>query len=245
MIATLRNRFRLYPKRAASIPVRMRHPGRFRVIDRVAADGRTYLSYLSLWDPVQRVEHLEKTAAPGIFIEAGCALGGSAVVIASVKNPQRVFRVYDTFGLIPPPSIKDGEDVLSRYENIRCGRAVGLGGDTYYGYQEDLLGQVRDSFARYGYPVDRNSIELVQGFFEDTLAGDEPVAFAHIDCDWYESVTTCLSRIVPRLIPGGILVLDDYDHWSGCQHAVDDFFAQRRQEFTFEHRLAMHIVRLS
>ena len=65
MIAALRNGFLLYPKRAASIPVRIRHPGRFRVIDHVAADGRTSLSYLSLWDLVQ--EHLERISAEGIF----------------------------------------------------------------------------------------------------------------------------------------------------------------------------------
>jgi hypothetical protein len=245
MTPNLRRQLRRYPARILSIPVRMRHPGRFRVIDRVVADRRTYLSYLALWDLVQRVEQLERASAPGIFIETGCALGGSAVVIASVKNPQRIFRVYDTFGLIPPPSNKDGDDVRSRYENIRSGRAVGLGGDTYYGYQEDLLGQVRNSFAHYGYSADSSSVELVQGFFEDTLIGSEPVAFAHIDCDWYESVSTCLDRIVPRLIPGGVLVLDDYDHWSGCRRAVDDFFDRRQEEFSFNHRQRLHIIRRS
>ena len=76
------------------------------------------------------------------------------------------------------------------------------------------------------------------------LTGDEPLALAHVDCDWYDSVRTCLERIVPRLVPGGVLVIDDYYRWSGCRSAVDDYFAtQPRKAFRFRRRARLQIVR--
>jgi hypothetical protein len=53
---------------------------------------------------------------------------------------------------------------------------------------------------------------------------------------------TCLTRIVPRLVAGGRIVLDDYYAWSGCQRAVDEYFAGR-QGFRFEHAARLHIVK--
>ena len=37
---------------------------------------------------------------------------------------------------------------------------------------------------------------------------------------------TCLERIAPRLATGGLLIIDDYDAWSGCRRAVDEYFAE-------------------
>ena len=54
---------------------------------------------------------------------------------------------------------------------------------------------------------------------------DAPVAFAHIDVDWYEPVKVSLERIFPYLSAGGCIVLDDYHDWGGCKKATDEFLA--------------------
>jgi hypothetical protein len=59
--------------------------------------------------------------------------------------------------------------------------------------------------------------------FEDTLHPQTDIAFAHIDCDWYDPVRLCLERIVPRLSAGAYVVLDDYNDYGGCRRAVDEF----------------------
>jgi asparagine synthase (glutamine-hydrolysing) len=102
---------------------------------------------------------------------------------------------------------------------------------------------VRRTFAEFGLPTEANAVELVRGLYEDTLTGDEPVALAHVDCDWYDSVNTCLTRLAPRLVPGGVLVIDDYEHWSGCRRAVDDFFSDKRDSFEFVQKARLHVVR--
>lgn len=218
-------------------------PRLFQLIYGVRRRGLTYLGYGALLDLCQRVQELEHRPLEGALVEAGTALGGSAVMMAAVKEPTRPFFVFDAFGLIPAPSVKDGDDVHERYENILSGQAAGIGGGTYYGYEENLLLKVEQTFSQHGLETTANHVHLVKGLYEDSLHLNQPVALAHIDCDWYESVMVCLERIVPHLVVGGVLVIDDYFSWSGCRTAVDEFFASRRDQFAFEVHARLHIIK--
>jgi hypothetical protein len=211
-------------------------------IERARAEHLTYLRKNDLRELATIVADADANQLPGLIVEAGTARGGSAIVMAAAKAPARGMKVYDVFGMIPAPSEHDGPDVHRRYEKIAGGEAKGVGGDTYYGYRDDLYEEVKASFSRLGVPVDEHNVELVQGLFEDTIDLDEPVAFAHLDGDWYESTMTCLERIAPLVVPGGRIVLDDYDHWSGCRRAVDEYFADR-PGFRLEHKAKLHVIR--
>ena len=211
-------------------------------IARAREEHLTYLKPDNLRELAARVLDVEKQGLDGLVIEAGTARGGSAIVMAAAKAPERPMKVYDVFGLIPPPSEHDGADVHERYAKITSGEARGPGGDTYYGYRDDLYTEVTESFTRHGVPVAERNVELIKGLFEDTIEGDEPVALAHLDGDWYESTMTCLTRIAPRLVPGGRIVLDDYYAWSGCRTAVDEYFKDR-DGFRLQHGSRLHVVR--
>jgi len=177
-----------------------------------------------------------------MLIETGTARGGSAIVLAAAKAAQRPLVVYDVFDTIPAPGEQDGEDVHDRYRTIAAGEARGLDGEIYYGYREDLYAEVRESFARLGLPVEEHAVELVKGLFEDTVHPRGPVAFAHLDGDWYDSTMVCLERIVPRLSVGGRLVIDDYYNWSGCRRAVEEYF-EGREGFELRERAKLHVIR--
>ena len=169
-----------------------------------------------------------------LFIETGCALGGSSILIGKEKPKDAPLRVHDVFGLIPKPSANDDDDVHRRFEKIEKGAAEGLGGDPYYGYQENLYDRVVANFQTAGLPLAENNIRLVKGLVQDTLVVDAPVFLAHIDVDWYDPVMTCLERITPKLAPHGFLVLDDYLDWSGCRKAVDAYFRDRSDSYIFD-----------
>ena len=213
-----------------------------RAIAGVREESLTYLSPENLGVLASVVAEAERAARPGLIIEAGTALGGSAIVLGAAKSPERPMKVYDVFGMIPEPSEADGPDVHKRYERIKSGGAKGVGGKTYYGYRDDLMHEVTESFTRHGVPLAENNTELVKGLFQDTIDLDEPVAFAHLDGDWYESTMVCLERIAPLLVPGGRIVLDDYYAWSGCRTAVDEYFSGRAG-FRLERRTKVHVVR--
>src|SRR5205085_4902995 len=90
---------------------------------RVLAEHLTYLT-------PERLEELERCArdAPaGDFLEAGVALGGSAVVLASLMGPERRFHGYDVFGQIPKPSEHDPREAHERYAAIEGHRPEGIG----------------------------------------------------------------------------------------------------------------------
>ena len=215
-----------------------------QVIARVRREKLTYLSAKNLEALAILTAEADRAGRPGLILEAGTALGGSAIVMAAAKDPARPMRVYDVFDVIPEPGEHDGPDVHRRYRKIVEGEAKGVDGTTYYGYHQDLYAEVAESFARAGVSVEEHSVELVKGLFQDTLVIDEPVALAHLDGDWYDSTMVCLDRITPHLVPGGRIVLDDYWAWSGCRQAVDEFTAGRT-DLHVERRAKVHIVKLA
>lgn len=214
-----------------------------RIVAQVQKEALTYLEPEALEDLYRLIQQIEQQGTEGCLLECGCALGGSAIVMAAAKSPQRPFYVYDVFGMIPPPSDKDGKDVLDRYGVISSGQAQGIKGNKYYGYEEDLQEKVVQNFTRHGFPPREHNVHLVKGLFQDTLHVEKPVALAHVDGDWYESVSVCVERIAPRLVKGGAIVIDDYDHWSGCQRAVDDFLKGKSADFELVRKARPHLVR--
>lgn len=213
------------------------------VVDQVRSDRLSFLSKDNLAMLARLVTEIESSGREGAIVEAGTALGGSAIAMAAAKSASRPMYVYDVFATIPEPGGRDGGDVHRRYAEIVNGGAKGLRGDTYYGYRDDLFGEVHAAFERLGVPVEEHHVRLVKGLFQDTIDLDEPIALAHLDGDWYESTMVCLERLAPLLVPAGRIVLDDYFTWSGCRRAVDDYFAGR-PGYLIERRARLHVVRL-
>jgi predicted O-methyltransferase YrrM len=204
------------------------------LVSRIKSKKLTYLSNTKLESIINCIRALEKMEAPGIFIEAGCALGGSTILISSLKSDQRPLRVYDVFGMIPPPTEDDTDDVHRRYDRIKQGKSRGIGGDRYYGYESDLYQIVRSNLAEFGIDCEAKMVSLIKGLLQDTMTIDQPVAFAHIDVDWYEPVKVSLERVVPMLSVEGCLIVDDYYDWGGCKKAIDEYFRGKSGEFTMD-----------
>jgi len=93
----------------------------------------------------------------------------------------------------------------------------------YVAHAGDLIGFTRENMRRTGVDPDAANIRFVKGLYQETLAIDGPVAFAHIDCDWYDSVKLCIDRIAPRMSEHGIMLFDDYNSFEGCRKAVDEW----------------------
>ena len=64
------------------------------------------------------------------------------------------------------------------------------------------------------------NVELIKGWFDATLPGFleahlQGVAFLHIDSDLYSSAKTVLALLADRLIPGTVIVFDDFLNYPG------------------------------
>lgn len=208
---------------------RIHSRGLSKVGRQVKSDGLTFLS-------LERLLYLEREAkgaiarcSGGDILEFGIALGGSSIVLATIASSEHPYHGFDVFGMIPAPdSEKDDERSKARYAVIAKGRAKGFADNQYYGYRQDLYADVCKTFARYGVPVDGERVSLYKGLFEDTWPAyrGSTVAFAHVDCDWYDPTRFCLESISDRMLPGGVVVVDDYHEYAGSQRAVDEFLSQ-------------------
>lgn len=216
---------RLHASRIRSA-AKLRSTDRLDVVPKVRKRRLSYLADDKLRNLISSLDEIGRKGVQGQVIEAGCALGGSLVVIAAYAQG-RIINEYDTFEMIPPPGPEDPPDVHERYAIIASGNSKGIGGDEYYGYRQDLLAFVRSQVAEILGDEALDSILFHKGLLQDTMKIDGPVAFAHIDVDWYDPVSFSISRIWPVLSTGGILIFDDYFDWGGCRKAVDEFFGSR------------------
>ncbi|MBW2274069.1 MAG: class I SAM-dependent methyltransferase [Deltaproteobacteria bacterium] len=102
------------------------------------------------------------------------------------------------------------------------GRAI-HGFDSFQGLPEDWLTFRADYFSLGGRPPKvRDNVILHQGWFDETLPQfvdihPGKVAFLHIDCDTYGSTKTLFDHLGPRLVPGSVIVFDDYFNQPGWQ----------------------------
>ncbi len=205
-----------------------------QLIKRIRLEKLTYLSNRRLRSLANTCRSLEESNLPGVFIEAGCALGGSSILISSVKTKERNLFVYDVFGMIPPPTEEDTQDVHERYQIIAAGKSQGIGGNKYYGYEEDLYEIVKLNLKRFAIEPEQQNVFLIKGLVQDTMKIDSPIAFAHVDVDWYDPVKVCLERIFPNLVAGGSIILDDYHDWGGCRKATDDYLQKIAGQFVLD-----------
>lgn len=202
------------------------------VVAQVYDRNLTYLRARKMRNIVWALKEIDRKGVEGDIYEFGMALGGSAIVMASLMD-NRQFHGFDLFGMIPPPSDRDSADTHARYEVIAAGKSAGINGDTYYGYEDSLYDKVVGNFAGFDLAVDGRRITLYQGLFEDTLdlAPDARIALAHVDCDWFDPVRFCLNRIAPHMVLGGLIIVDDYNDYEGCQRATDAFLEQNKDRF--------------
>jgi O-methyltransferase len=195
----------------------------------VKKEGLTYLS-IEKMSRLERYARLAASNTEGSFCEFGIALGGSGVVLAKIAlDNDRNFHGFDVFDTIPEPtSEKDGDKAKDRYHKISSGNSDGINGSEYYGYRGDLYGEVCRTFEMYNLPPNSAGIFFHKGLFEHTLPrfGTEPIAFAHIDCDWYHPVKTCLREVDRRASKGAVILIDDYWAYEGCKTAVDEFLEE-------------------
>lgn len=215
-----------------------------RLIGHILKLKLTYLSRGALHLIIESIIYIENKNIKGDFIETGCALGGSSILIGKLKKHKRTFKIFDSFEMMPTPSSKDDVDVHERFEVISSGNSKGIGNNLYYGYEKDLLKKVKENFNYFKIDIDKNNIQFIKGYYEDTLKIDNPVAFAHIDCDWYDSVFVSLKRIVPFLSVGGIPIIDDYFRYSGCRIAIDEYFIDKKNQFKFIEKERLLIKRI-
>lgn len=189
----------------------------------------TMTSQERIWVLMQAVRYVERLGLKGDFVECGVWRGGSVMTMAAVlmESPPltRHLWLYDTYSGMTEPTASDiAADSGKTAQQMLAETPVGDGDNIWC---VASLDDVRANMASTGFPDDLT--HYVQGPVEQTLYRECPsgVALMRLDTDWYESTKVSLEVLYPRLVPGGVCILDDYGHWQGARKAVDEFFHQR------------------
>ena len=189
------------------------------------------------------VRHVTRNAIPGAIVECGVWRGGSmmatAMALLAEGDNSRDLYLYDTFEGMPDPTQKD-----AWLDGTPASELLSKASQKSKIWARAPIDGVRERLIETGYPEER--IHLVEGKVEDTIPGvcPERVALLRLDTDWYESTRHELEHLYPRLVDGGILILDDYGRWKGSRQATDEYFAAAKnkpllQRVDFECRLAV------
>ena len=141
----------------------------------------------------------------GDFVECGTLFGSGVKTVVDYFGKERFnrrFYAYDTFDYNP------------------------VKGHGFEGQDGGLFDQVQSRFAGY------DQVQLVKGLLPDSfdIACPERISYLHIDLNSAEYELAVLDRVFDLLVPGGILILDDYE-WSGVyreQKIREDAWFQAR-----------------
>ncbi|MEO0732479.1 MAG: TylF/MycF/NovP-related O-methyltransferase, partial [Bacteroidota bacterium] len=158
---------------------------------------------------------------PGEVLEFGVYKGSSfarLVAFRDLLESQHSRRVigFDIFGKFPA-------DVELPADQAFIAQFEGAGG---YGISAEELTAHLDRKGTGNYELIKGDIRQT---IPDFLAANPAlkIALLHIDVDVYEPSWAILEQLWDKVVPGGILMLDDYGTVQGETRAVDDFFADQ------------------
>lgn len=194
----------------------------------IRAQGLSMVSDEHLFATILACRHVIEQKIPGDFVECGVYKGGNALIAAALFKAYGVRRkvwLFDTFLGMTEPTALDKESttgVAAIEEYSQKDR-----GD-HNDWVFCPIDQVQAHFDAAGLLSDQ--IVFVQGDVLQTLGNGEhlpdQVSVLRLDTDWYESTRIELEVLYPRLSVGGVLLIDDYGHFSGAQQATDEYFAR-------------------
>lgn len=155
-------------------------------------------------------EEIKIRKLPGAVAELGVYQGAFAAELNRLF-PDRSLYLFDTFEGFPQADV-DIEKEITSYSRA----AAGDFGNT----------SVRQVLARFPHP---EQAVVCKGYFPDTLPADlPPFAFVNLDPDLYEPTLQGLKAFWPRLVPGGVILIHDYNstQFQGAGKAVRKFCDQ-------------------
>jgi predicted O-methyltransferase YrrM len=137
-------------------------------------------------------------------------------------------------GLILEFGVHTGISVNFIADRVKDRQVYGF--DSFQGLPEDWTeNQKKGHFAVEQLPAVRRNVELVPGWFDQTLPTfaqerSDKVAFLHVDCDLYSSTKTIFDNLNTHIVPGTIIVFDEYLNylrWELYEYKAFQEFCQR------------------
>lgn len=136
---------------------------------------------------------------PGPWVEVGVYQGGSALALYDACGAHTL-HLFDTFTGIPFSQPENGD-------RHTVGEFNG----------NDTLAELRTRM-----PLAEFHVGCFPATFPDDL---HDIAFVHVDCDQYRSISDCINYLWPRVISNGVMWFDDFHDLAGARKAILEHFS--------------------
>lgn len=173
---------------------------------------------------IAAIRYLSKHKIDGSIVECGVWRGGAmgaAALAMQAMNETRSMYLFDTFEGMSAPTAEDnafgGGAAMDQFMEKRTG-------DESSDWCMASLEDVQANLTTLG--LDIADFHFVKGLVEDTIPSQSPtqdIALLRLDTDWYKSTKHEMDHLFPKLVPGGVLIIDDYGDWEGARKAVDEY----------------------
>lgn len=167
--------------------------------------SRSYSDKIRFYTFWIQTDRLKREDIAGVFAEVGVYKGESARVL-HLMDPDRDLHLFDTFQGFRTEDLKVEKGDAGTYTRHHFA-------DTS---EQSVINRIGGG----------NRVILHKGTFPETVSGLEHLQFAlvNLDADLYRPTKSALDFFWPRLSPGGVVFIHDYNHrWEGIRKAVHEF----------------------
>lgn len=194
-------------------------------------------------DGADVIDYILENNIEGAIVECGVETGHfENIWIDRLQEKSAVYDIYmfDTFAGLTEPGEHDyscdgaylwvinQEDMFETWKS----RIID---DKTNGMCYVPLEQVQNRLNATGYPQDR--LHYVIGDVMETLKDKsnipEKIAVLRLDTDWYNTSKYELEQMYDNVVPGGVIIFDDYYQWYGQRLATDEFFESINMKYDF------------
>ena len=157
----------------------------------------------------------------GAIVECGTWRGGMLAAMLEKRSDSLAIG-FDSFEGLPAAQAIDGEAAIAWQADTTS--------PIYFDNCSASVQEFTDTMLMTSLNFD-----IVKGWFSETVpsfAKDRSslqIAILRLDGDWYDSTKVCLDNLYSMVVPGGIVIIDDYYAWQGCKKATDEFLKENKK----------------
>lgn len=168
--------------------------------------SRNYPDKVRLYNFWLQINRINRESIVGDFAELGVYKGESSQLL-HLMAPDRTLHLFDTFEGFTGTDLQPETGVASTYSTNN--------------FADTSINKVLKKIGG-----NSEEIKVHPGYFpaSATGIGDTAYALVSLDADLYNPTKAGLEYFYPRLSPGGVIFIHDYNHkWEGLIKAVDEF----------------------
>jgi O-methyltransferase len=166
---------------------------------------RKYADRIRFYNLWLQAERLKRDGIEGSFAELGVYKGETARLM-HLCAPEKTLHLFDTFEGFPATDLKDESGKAAAYTTLH--------------FADTGLEKVKR------YLGEHPEIVYHQGYFQESIKDmeNEKFALVSLDADLHKPTKAGLEFFYPRLSPGGVIMIHDYNtDWPELMKAVDTF----------------------